>query len=693
MAFSSSPAEIPYGESANRLLSSLQPALRKAVEQVTDDFYDLLASAEKTAKIIGRLSPEEFSHLKQRQKQHVLVLVSPDLELPRHQALARRAGLAHAHVGVEFQSVIEAYDLYEKEIFGVLRRHVCDADAREALMRIIMQRIIRDLEAQVASYRKLNVDAASIFLKIDQHIMTSSSLPEIIRQVITTLGDLGGDVASLFLRPNASGVFEVEDSYGAAAERFHLAMTEGSVENIGVDPSHASGQGPAGAAWRSGEIITLDAWDLSRRLSTWWPVGQQLGVRSGALVPLTETPGTSCGLLLMFSAWPGYFSTTRIYSFLVHIQRVLGNALQRCHRSPVTPLRDQQEYRRMLADKSVIMLYQPIVDLDGGELVKIEALARLQGANGQLITPQQFLPAFGQVELLQLFVAGLERTCADCMDLETAGLQTRVAINLPAEAFSDSRYQDAFFRILGAFAFPPSRFTLELLETEDSAGALDSHLAFMQRLHEAGVSIAQDDLGAGHSSLLRLDRYPFDEVKIDQNFVRGALRNPKRAIDFILYLTRLAHAFDMVVTVEGLENQGMLEAAAIMGADRGQGFEIGRPMPAMDLIAWKRNYRHPITPGVPTTAIGALAGFLLWDLQLKAISDRPEMVEEFVGARAMVDRFIDANGLEGSWLQTLVNRNHELASQRQRAGDESKAVRSRVIEELSKHWQLEVAQR
>jgi predicted signal transduction protein with EAL and GGDEF domain len=274
--------------------------------------------------------------------------------------------------------------------------------------------------------------------------------------------------------------------------------------------------------------------------------------------------------------------------------------------------------------------------------------------------------------------------------LKTQQIDTKIAINFPAEGFDDPRYEETLFQVMHDSCLTANHLQLEVLETQDSGEMTESRKAFIQRLMDAGVEIAEDDLGSGHSSLLRLDQYAFDEVKIDQGLVRGVMHNPKRAVEFILYLTRLAHAFNIPVTVEGLENLGMLEAAAILGADRGQGYGIARPMPADALPAWYQNYHYSVHPTKPKTAIGALAGYLLWDMQITSMSERPELVAEFVGAKALVDEFITANGLQGSAIDELLRRNHELAAARGEDKEKAGIVRAELIKELTAHWQAEM---
>jgi len=452
---------------------------------------------------------------------------------------------------------------------------------------------------------------------------------------------------------------------------------------VSVDPTRDAGRGPGGRAWRSGEIAVTNAWLLAFRARPWQSLGEKLKFRSSAAVPLLDETGRSIAMLSLYSRWPGFFSTPPVRSFLMHAQQVLSHAVQRCTAATVVPLRDQQRYRRLLDNRKVVMHYQPIIGMGDGGLVKFEALARLQGSDGKLIPPGLFLPALGRNELLALFAQGLEQACNDYLAFADEYPDSAVAINLPPEGLGDPRYEAVLFETIARCGLDSTRLHVEVLETQDAGVETAIRKPFLDRLRQAGIKITQDDLGSGHSSLLRLEKLPFDEVKIDQGLVRGALRNPKRAVQFILYLTRLAHAFNIPVTVEGLENHGLLEAAEILGADHGQGYGVARPMPAHKMAAWCRNYQYPVRPQRPVTAIGAMAGYLLWDLQITGIADKPELVSEFVGARAIVDHFIDANRLRGGAIDRLVSESHELIAS---AGKRDGAARDRVIGELTRFW-------
>lgn len=674
-----------YGAEVSEVLRRIERPAAQLAERFAHDFHLVLSSAAHATRVLERLDPDELDSLQHRQADHLLRLLAPDLDDRTHREFAALAGRAHALVGVDLLWLIEAFSMYQQEVHELLRPLVGQADQRERLMRVLSRRVMLELEGQVASYRRIELETALALSQIDQLALNASNLPDLVRGAMAAIGSLDGDVVVFFARANPRGLLQIEGSFGAAAERYQLAMESGRIPLISIDADDPNGRGPGGRAWRSGQIETSDSWALEPGHGPWQAVGTELGFRSSAAVPLQDPGGRSIALLSIYSGWPGFFSTLRMGSFLAHVQKVLSHAMQQHGHAPVIPLRQQQGYRRLLDERHVRMVYQPIVDLRDGGLCKIEALARLVGDDGEAIAPQRFLPALGADELLELFRIGLQQAGADAARLQRGGLVTSVALNFPAEGLADPRYEQVLFEALGDGGFEPGRLQLEILETQDAGVQDEQREAFMRRVRDAGVLLAQDDLGSGHSSLLRMDRYAFDEVKIDQALVRGALQKPQRALEFMMYLTRLAHAFQTPVTVEGLENLGMLEAAAILGADRGQGYGIARPMPADALPAWLAGHAWHVDVARPRTALGAMAAYLLWDSQLATLAEWPHLVREFASGASLVRGFVESNALGGSELDELLHRSHAEALGGARDPNYQR-IRVQVLEQLRHHW-------
>ncbi|MDE2481407.1 MAG: EAL domain-containing protein, partial [bacterium] len=406
--------------------------------------------------------------------------------------------------------------------------------------------------------------------------------------------------------------------------------------------------------------------------------------RAAAGVPLVDASGRTVALIMLYSAFPGFFATNRVGKFLGYLQQVLGRDVAMRIHAPVIPLQQRASYRALLREGRVAVLYQPVVDFRDGSPSKVEALARLLDENDELIAADAFIPALGEEDLFELTEVVLARAAHDCRALERDGIRTCVAVNIPAHALGETRYRDAVMRTLHEHGLPPDRLVLEVLETPLDNIEMTVHDTIAAELRAAGVTIVQDDLGSAHSSLVRMDSYPFDGVKIDQTLVRGARSKPQRALEFVLYLTRLAHALNIHVTVEGLEDAALVEAAAILGADRGQGYGIAMPMHVSELPAWFATYRYEVDVQSPRTALGALAGFLLWDLQLGELARWPNLAEQFVGADSLLERYARREAREDATLEQLVERaraDARLGAQH----DGYRATRSEIVRTLRAH--------
>lgn len=670
-----------YGAAVVDHLRVAQHAVEGASQIFVRHFYEVLAGTAEGSKILGRLQPAEFAHLQERQVEHLTMLFDPELTLQRHTSAAQMAGRAHALVGVDLPMLIESYALYQQELQDELLPLI-DASHKEALIRLVGRRVLMDLQAQAISYRRIDTEVALAISQIDQLVQTTGNFSDLIRGAMAVIGNLEGEVSALFARVDASGELQIEASQGVAGHRYHQAMMSGELPKVSIDPTRPAGQGPGGRAWRSGEVVISDAWVMESRNKPWQKMGEELGFRSSAAVPLPSDSGETIAMLSLYSVWPGFFSTLRISNFLNHVQKSLSHAVERLNAAPVVALPLRQAYRKWMAEERMVMLYQPIIDLGTGKLTKVEALARLVDGEGRMVAPDRFLPACGSEELFGLLQYGLRQAEKDCRMWTEAGVETAIALNFPAEGIGDPRYERVIFESVERSCLGGGHLTLEILESHEGSNHVERRQAFLQKLRDAHVCIAEDDLGSGHSSLLRLDQYAFDEVKMDQALVRGAVKRPQRALEFMLYLTRLAHAFGMRLTVEGLEHRALIEAAMILGADQGQGYGIARPMPASEIPGWARQFRYDIDPRLPETALGAMATYMLWDLQAGAHFNDDE--GGAVDRRRTVEAFISDRGLERSELWHLLEQ-HFATGAKARA-----RVRANIIEGFTQVWLDEV---
>ncbi|CAG2152593.1 hypothetical protein LMG31506_04655 [Cupriavidus yeoncheonensis] len=265
------------------------------------------------------------------------------------------------------------------------------------------------------------------------------------------------------------------------------------------------------------------------------------------------------------------------------------------------------------------MHYQPILDLRSGRVRKVEALARLRDGD-EVLPPAAFLPHFGQEELYELYIQGLDRALHDRNLWMEHGLELDLSVNLPPSALCDSRYFEATYRALVRHACQPSALTLEILEG-NSIDCVDHAAEQFHKFTALGVRMAEDDLGSGHSSLTRLRELSFDWVKIDRGIVRLTGNDNIEVLHFVHQLTRLSHALGKTVIVEGVEDLALIDAITILGADAAQGFGIARPMPARHLLDWHRERGTNRSSQYTEAELTRLAKLLLVEERLQACQE------------------------------------------------------------------------
>ncbi|MDE3199895.1 MAG: EAL domain-containing protein [Acidobacteriota bacterium] len=676
-----------YGEDIDSLLAQTQLIDMDAMsKEFASHFYNHLGEREESSSVLSRLSPQERAHLHAKQAEHLCSFLQPRMCAETQYKRALLIGRFHELVGVSLPIQMETYHLYHNKIDQLTLGFDLEETLRAKLRSALHQRLQLDLEAQIASHAQFDTAIVQFHAQFDQAIQNASNLADMMRNCLQVLGDFDGIAACLFSRPDSHGVMQIEAEGGKDGHAYAETMRSKKVPFFKTNPDDPSGKGPAGRAWRSGEIQVNNSFATSENLHPWRAEAQALGFRSSVAVPLLDSSGQAFAILSLYSKWPGFFGATTREAMLRQIQQSMSHAVLRYERTRVVSAELGQTYRRYLNNNAVQMFYQPIVDLRTGKLHGVEALARLLDDDGQLIPPGAFLPALGDAGLLTLFQSGLQQVCKDYLDWREQGLDAdlSVSINLPPNGLGQDVYRDSVFEILGQWSLPSNVLTLEMLEDRDmqDTAQRDKSIAEYQ---SAGIHIAQDDLGSGYSSLLRMDRVACDQVKIDQALVRGTLQRPLRALEFIYHLTLLAQGFGAEVVVEGLEDQGLIEAAAILGADLGQGFGIARPMPAKDLLGWSRQWKFPVDAEHPSTALGALAGFLLWDHKLKNVSDWPEMAVNFVKEPWLVHRYIERNARTDSELASALERTQILALQGHR-NTKYRQMRDELIELLVRIW-------
>jgi diguanylate cyclase (GGDEF)-like protein len=263
----------------------------------------------------------------------------------------------------------------------------------------------------------------------------------------------------------------------------------------------------------------------------------------------------------------------------------------------VTALMTASDLREAVLDDRIEIAVQPMVDLGGGAVTSVEALARWQHPELGEVSPQLMFAAAGRSgQVAALSGRVLDRALAACRRWADDGAAIAVAVNLAPQWLAEETLPEQIGAALARHGVPAGLLSLELTESsviEDPIRAVRT----LDRLREMGVRLSVDDFGTGFSSLTWLSRLPVQQLKIDQLFV-GRLLTSGRDRAVVRSIIDLGRNLGLDVVAEGVTDEDTRRALVTMGCHQGQGYLFGRPMPPEALPAWLEARGSPPS-GVP----------------------------------------------------------------------------------------------
>lgn len=240
----------------------------------------------------------------------------------------------------------------------------------------------------------------------------------------------------------------------------------------------------------------------------------------------------------------------------------------------------EREMRSALERSEFRAYFQPKINLLNGRIEACEALARWVRPDRTIISPGRFIPVAEESGLIgPLSDAIMREACWKAAAWARQGRPAKVAVNVSALQFRDEQFAENVLRLVEHAGLPPDHLELEITETVVMENP-DRALRIIEVLREAGVRLAIDDFGCGHSSLAALSKLPFDVIKIDQQFVRALERGDPQAAAIIEMILALARTLDMDVVAEGVERREEMEFLAARGCRWIQGFLYGAAVSA-----------------------------------------------------------------------------------------------------------------
>ncbi len=235
------------------------------------------------------------------------------------------------------------------------------------------------------------------------------------------------------------------------------------------------------------------------------------------------------------------------------------------------------ELREAIQNGGLSLFYQPVVHAASEKIAGFEALMRWHSPSRGWISPEKFVPIAEDAGLIQQMGQWALRKA--CEDLAIWPETIRCAVNVSPLQFANPELATHVANALAHSRIDPARLELEITESvflNDSSGTEEMFKA----LKRLGVRLALDDFGTGYSSLGYLKKAPFNKIKIDQSFVRGATEPGSRNGAIIASITSLAEALEMDTTAEGVETLDELELVRLLGCSHVQGYIYHTPLDA-----------------------------------------------------------------------------------------------------------------
>jgi EAL domain-containing protein (putative c-di-GMP-specific phosphodiesterase class I) len=241
----------------------------------------------------------------------------------------------------------------------------------------------------------------------------------------------------------------------------------------------------------------------------------------------------------------------------------------------------ETELRAALGRGELQLHYQPLVSLRTDKVSGFEALMRWKHPARGFVSPAEFVPVAEETGLIiPLGEWALQQACADAASWPG---DVKIAVNLSPIQFRNGKIVATVLGALASSGLAPNRLELEITETvlmEKTA----ANLSLLQQLRDLGVRICMDDFGTGYSSLSNLGSFHFDNIKIDQSFVRDVAHHEKSQA-IVRAIAGLGHSFDVSTTAEGVETLEQLGRVRTEGCTEVQGYLFSAARPADEIPA------------------------------------------------------------------------------------------------------------
>lgn len=236
-----------------------------------------------------------------------------------------------------------------------------------------------------------------------------------------------------------------------------------------------------------------------------------------------------------------------------------------------------------ITEKRIIAHYQPLVRIDTGEIVGLEALARMRMPDGRIAAAGEFYAAMADARIAyQLTGEMLTQVAADIRHWLDLGIDFQhVGINVTSGDFLRGDLEQRIVSTFEAAGVPLKHIVLEVNEAVFMGGNDNKVPRAVSALRQRGLLVALDDFGTGFASLTHLLTFPVDIIKVDKSFIERLVHDTSSKV-IVGAIIDIARKLDMRIIAEGIESAEQVDALRALGCSLGQGYLFARPCSAKD---------------------------------------------------------------------------------------------------------------
>ncbi len=232
--------------------------------------------------------------------------------------------------------------------------------------------------------------------------------------------------------------------------------------------------------------------------------------------------------------------------------------------------------KKALVEKELFLVYQPVVDLNTGDISHYEALIRMKGEDNTVIAPHQFIPVAERMGLIHNIDLWVVETAIDFLASLPADMShISLAVNLSSTAFQETALLPTIRDKLELTWVDASRLTFEITETA-AVENFEKARTMIDKIRALGCKFALDDFGAGFCSFNYLKSFPVDYVKIDGQFIQNLIDDETDQV-LVKSMAEIAARLGKKTIAEYVETPKTIKKLKEYGIDFGQGYIFGKP--------------------------------------------------------------------------------------------------------------------